>query len=281
MDRRGTGERLPVLWPVVALVAATILFRLTNLDRAACGLFFGGAATWPMVNQQPFKFIYDYGPCPGFVMLFAGIPVWLLGLLFHRGIARRAFFCYMVVLLGPGLTVNGILKPNVSRPRPCQTADFGGDHTFLPVLQLGTAGEGIELKSFPSGHASMGFALLAPALLLRRRRGWYPTAMGFAIGFGILIGATRIVQGRHFPSDVIWSAAIVYLTTVPLYYACGIDRLASLSLLNRTEFAESTGDAFAAAHEESVDGDEVITIPFPGTAVPGSVDIEPGRKMAA
>ena len=239
------SSRIPVVIPVVLLLAATAIFRWTHLDSATCAQFFGGNGQWPMLDAQPFHFFYEYGPMPGYVIGVAGVIVWLVGLVFHREIARRGFFCMMLVLLGPGLLVNGVLKPNVQRPRPCQTTQFGGRADFTPVFALGQGvtpdsvaesptkvgrGSTVELvcKSFPSGHASMGFATLAIPFLLRRRRKLYVLSLGLTISWGTLIGISRVVQGRHYPSDVIWAAAIVYLLAVSLYYLSGLHRVGPL-----------------------------------------------------
>jgi len=65
----------------------------------------------------------------------------------------------------------------------------------------------------------MGFYLLTPAFLLyRRRRG---LALGFvALGltWGSVLGVARIAQGGHFPSDVLWSAGMTYLSGLALCY---------------------------------------------------------------
>jgi membrane-associated PAP2 superfamily phosphatase len=94
--------------------------------------------------------------------------------------------------------------------------EFGGEHEYVRVWSFGPAGVS---KSFPSGHAGMGFYLMAPAFVLyRRHRRW---ALGFLLlgltGGGIL-GLARIVQGQHFPSDVLWSAGLVYLLGLILSY---------------------------------------------------------------
>lgn len=235
-ERIEVSERkdvLPLVFPIALLAFATVLVRAFDVDRLVAGQFFGGNGHWPMLHAEPFRFIYDYGAYPGVVLFYVAVAIWLTGLVYDHGIARRAFYCAMVVLIGPGLIVNGLLKPHTSRPRPCQTTEFDGSETFQPVLSIAAANDGVVCKSFPSGHASMGFALIAPAFLLRRRRRLYCLALGFAIGFGCVVGIARIVQGRHFASDILWSGAIVYLTAVLLYYVIGIHREKRLTLRTR------------------------------------------------
>ena len=119
------------------------------------------------------------------------------------------FFCLMLAL-GPGLLINGIFKPFWGRPRPNDTIPFRGQQPFLPVGDIGLSSDG---ASFPSGHASMGFYLMAPGFVLYRRRPRL-AAEFFALGLagGTIMGLARIVAGSHFASDVVWSAGIVYFT---------------------------------------------------------------------
>ena len=57
--------------------------------------------------------------------------------------------------------------------------------------------------SFPSGHTSSTFATAA---VLHRYYGW---RVGIpAYGFATFIGGSRLQENRHYPSDVIFGAAI-------------------------------------------------------------------------
>lgn len=113
-------------------------------------------------------------------------------------------FLLFSLLIGPGLLVNIILKDNsVGRPRPQHTTHFSGDMTYTPVFHY--SGECTKNCSFVSGHASIGFFLFAMAWV-RRNRMWfvYGTLLGLGVGF------TRIIQGGHFLSDVIFAGWVTY-----------------------------------------------------------------------
>jgi membrane-associated PAP2 superfamily phosphatase len=119
-----------------------------------------------------------------------------------------------MLIIGPGVIVNGVFKPFWGRPRPYSTIPFGGDQEFLPVFQNGCSQ---DYASFPCGHASMGFYLMAPAFFFYRRRP--RLAVGFlCLGLvaGITIGMARIVEGSHFASDVLWAGGFVYFTGLVL-----------------------------------------------------------------
>jgi len=114
------------------------------------------------------------------------------------------------------------MKPHWNRPRPSQVRQFGGRLDFVSVLGRVSYD---RARSFPSGHASMGFYLMAPAFaIFRRNRRLAFAFVVLGLAAGGLIGLGRIVQGRHFLSDVIWSAAIVYASGVVLAVLFGFHR---------------------------------------------------------
>ncbi len=121
------------------------------------------------------------------------------------GISRRvALYLLGSLALGPGLVVNSILKDHWGRPRPSTILEFGGSHAYVAPMAI-TDGCARNC-SFPSGHAALGFWLVAVALLAPPR--WRPWAIGAAAVAGALVGLVRIAQGGHFLSDVVFSAII-------------------------------------------------------------------------
>ena len=216
--------RSPAVWvPAVVLAAATAVFRWTDLDIAAVQPFFdsdgsGHApdAHWPLKLVQPWKGLYDWGEYPALLIGCGGMVVWIVSFFWKRIEPWRdpGLFLALLLILGPGIIVNVLIKPCWARPRPNATVPFGGPSEFVPVWQLG---EGTDDWSFPSGHAAMGFYLMAPAFICYRRR------PGLAAGFlllglasGTVMGMARIVAGCHFPSDVLWAGGVVYFTALVL-----------------------------------------------------------------
>lgn len=175
-------------------------------------LVFDEKTGWPGVGRFPWSFIYDYANIPAFVL--AGIALIILsaGLAFKflGQYRRQAWFVILLLLLGPGLVVNIVLKDNLGRARPREIREFGGNHEYTQMWQKGDTGKN---SSFPSGHSSVGFFMTAPWFLLRRKKKGLASAfLAGGIGLGALIGAARILQGGHFLSDVMWSGGLVYIT---------------------------------------------------------------------
>ncbi len=93
-----------------------------------------------------------------------------------------------------------------------------------PCVALHPSFNGPEGRSFPSGHASVAFYLASPWFLLRstRRRAarlW----LGAGLAYGGLVSLTRMVQGAHFLSDVLWSWGIVHLLGLLLAHWLRLD----------------------------------------------------------
>jgi lipid A 4'-phosphatase len=212
--------RLPAVWiPLFVLAGSTLFFRLTDADMAWVRPFyvFGDPENqFPLVDVYPWKALYDWGILPGWILGCGGLAVWLASFRWPRLEYWRdegLFYCLLLVI-GPGVLVNGVMKPGWGRPRPNAIIAFGGQREFLPVWQCGI---GQDEASFPSGHASMGFYLMAPAFVYYRRRP--RLARGFmllGIAGGLVVGLARVVGGGHFPSDVVWAGGFVYFAGLAL-----------------------------------------------------------------
>ncbi len=214
----------PCVWiPLLLLLAATAIFRFTNLDLILSrpffvkpGLSLESQPRWPLKVAEPWRTLYALGVYPAWIIGAGGMLVFLISFIWSKLKPYRdaGLFFALLLALGPGLLVNGISKPYWSRPRPHQTIPFDGEQEYLPV---GERGDKPESYSFPSGHASMGFYLMAPGFVLYRRRpGWAAMFFGLGMAGGLIMGLARIVAGSHFASDVVWSAGMVYFTGLAL-----------------------------------------------------------------
>lgn len=212
------------LIPILVLAGFTLLFWVTNFDIEIEKLFYSSARGWFLRDADPWAFLYHYGNIPGIIMASLGLLVFTIGF-FYRRIShcrKVGLFLCLLMLLGPGLVVNTAFKHHWGRPRPRQIQEFGGNQRYLPVWQKGIRGEG---KSFPSGHASVGFYLFTPFFFLRRNeKKWAIFFLCLGIAYGLLMGTARMIQGGHFPSDVVWSGGFTYLTGLLLSYFFRFDK---------------------------------------------------------
>jgi membrane-associated phospholipid phosphatase len=73
-------------------------------------------------------------------------------------------------------------------------------------------------RSFPSGHAAMGWMLLPLLLLaLDRGRGVQVATGVLVVTWGVLVAVSRVVVGAHYASDVLFSSAVGVLCFLLLY----------------------------------------------------------------
>jgi membrane-associated phospholipid phosphatase len=81
--------------------------------------------------------------------------------------------------------------------------------------------------SFPSGHTAMGWMFL-PLLIGIRNKKWNDPVkiliIILVIGFGLFLGASRIVTGDHYASDILFSTGVAAIATIWLYQKYYIDK---------------------------------------------------------
>lgn len=129
----------------------------------------------------------------------------------------------VLVLVGPILIVNGLLKTLWGRARPRSLSDFGGEWSYTPPMQI--AGDCQSNCSFVSGEVA-GAAVLAISLvflaLTSRNRGLRRVLYGAPPLVVASVGLLRVAMGGHFLSDVVlsvmfmWVLAEVILRRAPL-----------------------------------------------------------------
>lgn len=215
-------ERLDWLFvgvPVGVLMTLLVACVTAEADIAVSSCFFcEESLAWPLAETHVFQAMYRYGCRPSVWVGVAGLIVGLASFLLPTLKPYRVagVFLALALAIGPGILINAVLKPYVARPRPCQTIPFGGEQQFAYVG--GSSSTSIS-KSFPSGHASMGFFMMTPALLYYRRRPRLAGAtLAIGLAYGTLISLARIAQGAHFTTDVVASALIVYSSAAAILF---------------------------------------------------------------
>ena len=119
--------------------------------------------------------------------------------------SRRAGICSALALVASLCVTNFFLKNYVARVRPYEVVEG------LTSL-LGPVGE----WSFPSGHASSGFAAAAAIYKSRPKRLGVP-----CIILAALLAWSRLYVGVHYPSDVIGGAIIGALLGLIVFWIFG------------------------------------------------------------
>lgn len=219
---RNSKDRLlrsPVLMAVVLTGLLSALFYLVpQIDRAFAGLFYVPGKGFPAAQ---IGLLQDFRTFASNVSLFLPLLVLvclILKLSFPAKTSllppRMALFFIPLFLLGPGLLVNGILKPYWGRPRPINIAEFGGAWPFEVPWVIGPSGLGNH--SFSSGEAAFTACLLPLILFLPRE---WRGPVGALIGlFVAAVGLNRIAFGGHFLSDVLISVGLMLILAAVLHH---------------------------------------------------------------
>ncbi|KAA5605908.1 phosphatase PAP2 family protein [Roseospira marina] len=212
-------------WRCRALLAVTLLLvALPQIDLGVSGLFYD-SETGLFTAEGPVLDLIRKGVPPFLygALLFT-VVLWLgdrlvPGPRLNGPSGRQVLFLVLSLAIGPGLIVNGILKEWWGRARPSDIVPFGGDALFSPAWMM--SDQCLTNCAFVSGHAAMGFWVVAFALLAPRNL--RPWAVAAALLFGVIVGGARIVVGGHFLSDTLFAGLITIGVTVWLHRALFLD----------------------------------------------------------
>ena len=174
---------------LAAVWLAMLVFGRGPLDRSIYEAMYAGHRPAPLLIARGLTALGE--PT---VLLAAGAAcaLWL----WYAGHRRLPLVLIAIVLVGRGLSE--LQKYWIARARP----------DLDPHLVV------VKTSSFPSGHAASSMIfLLTLALALTARSRWHRLAVAGAILLSILIGASRVMLGVHWPSDVIggWSFGMLWV----------------------------------------------------------------------
>lgn len=198
-------------------ICALIFTLWPQLDLATSQIFFDPVSKTFSAGKTPaIEVIYRVFAKIHFLLLLVLIPLAIVQRQRHQqGDVRKKWlpsFLLAALLLGPGLLGNVVLKDNsIGRARPNEVLQFGGGDQFTPAFAYSGACD--HNCSFISGHAAIGFYFIGIGWMLRSA-----TAYFFGLLLGATVGLTRIIQGGHFLSDVVFAYWLIHFCYVWLGY---------------------------------------------------------------
>ena len=133
------------------------------------------------------------------------------GFVFKNEKIKTTFFLASQSYIIAG-AIEGILKFLSKRQRPDYIDPQTGlsDPTFHgPFFTFPPKAQGTLNSSFPSGHTTAAFAAATVYAMEYRHHPWIPIA---AYSFATLVGISRLTEDKHWPTDVLFGAAIGFLS---------------------------------------------------------------------
>ena len=137
----------------------------------------------------------------------ATVMIFTLIMVFYFGVKQQNYraVLFIVATVAGGTAISQFLKAVYARPRP----DIAGQ---------------LESFSYPSGHAMLGVLYLFTAAYLFSKLSSSTKSSivcwAIAITLFVLIGLSRIAEGRHYATDVLggWSLGIAWFTLCVIWY---------------------------------------------------------------
>lgn len=204
---------MSVLFMLAFGVSAYIFIIFPEIDLWFTSLFYDPVKKFYLKDFILFLFLYESVDVMTILFGTMLIVCWVIKKKPFNLTRKKIVYLLLLLGLGPGLVVNTVFKNHWGRARPEHVEQFGGTREFTPAFVISRQCD--HNCSFVSGHASIGFYFLSIAFLFGRYRRLIFT---LALTYGTLVGLTRIAQGRHFLSDVIFSFFIVYGIAKVFYY---------------------------------------------------------------
>ena len=177
---------------IVTLASIWLLMLVTgggSLDRSIYEAMYAGHRPALLVAA---RILTALGEPTVLIGACAACAAWL----WYDGRGRLGLALFLIAMLGRGLSE--AQKYWIARVRP----------DLEPHLVV------VKTSSFPSGHATSSMVFyLAVALALTAGKPWHRWAAVGAIFLSLLIGASRVMLGVHWPSDVVggWAFGMLWV----------------------------------------------------------------------
>ena len=120
----------------------------------------------------------------------------------HGFVMKDFFYIWFAMVINLLIITNLFLKNFSGRARPGDILEFGGKESFTAWYKISDACA--TNCSFVSGDAAVGFSIIVLYFITNKAVYIYGSLF-----FGFLLGLTRIAEGGHFLSDVIFSGFII------------------------------------------------------------------------
>lgn len=210
---------------ILVLLASFLTFEFTTLDIVIQDYFYNfSTQQWVLDRNAAIPKLVFYDGIKLLYFLFV-LGIFIILLFFRKkhvivqykkGLAIVLLSCIAVPLL------IGFLKATTNVPCPKDISHYGGNYPYITVLSKypATFQQTKNIKCYPAGHASGGFALMSLFFLFSSRRN-KKIALISTIIIGWTIGSYKMIIGDHFFSHTLITMMLSWLLILSINYMIG------------------------------------------------------------
>ncbi len=212
------------------LIFSIIFFGLSSVDEHMQDLFYNFEQKhWILSYElQPYKFIFYDGIKKLLIIISILFLFSLAFIKLNKTINnyKRGILVIVLSAIFVPATV-GALKGNTNMPCPRDQIVYGGLYPETKVWEhfpQEVLARGQQLKCWPAGHASGGFALMSLFFLFKKRRNQY-LALGGALVIGRAMGTYKMIIGDHFLSHTVITMLLAWLIILIIARATKVEKV--------------------------------------------------------
>lgn len=210
-----------------------LIFEFTNLDIFISNFFYDGAHQKFIYKDQNFFTVVLHHGVKNLMYILGCLSIAIGFFAYRKPSSKFKLRHFLVGALGLILipTLIALLKHLTNKHCPWSLEIYGGNIPYAGLIEILPAGYPAG-QCFPAGHAAGGFMWFAWAASL-----WfiYPRVgkliLLLGIILGLFMGLTRMMQGAHFLSHVLWSAWFSWGIALVLALAAKVIRLRDKSIV--------------------------------------------------
>ena len=200
---------------IITIIISYIFINYPQIDILVSSLFYSDTThQFYLKNNNILKFISESAYYLAFLLLAYNSVIILITFIKTRSYEFMLYRPQVVVLLvffiGSVLLVQCFSKHYFGRARPYKVTEFSGNKKFTPAFTISNQ---CKLNcSFVSFHTSIGILFLIYSFYYIGSKRKLMITCSYLLT--ILFALTRIIQGKHFLSDVVISACFMFI----IYY---------------------------------------------------------------
>ena len=199
----------------VVLIASVVFFGVNDIDLTIQDKLFNFQTKQfiLLAYDNAYKFIFYDGIKR--VLIFFAVTLFVLLVFFRKKHFLQGYKKGIIIILLSAILVPstvGQLKDHTNMPCPKDEIRYNGYFPRTAVWECypdDFAFKNIQLKCWPAGHASGGFALMSLFFLFKRKRNRF-IALGISLVIAWSMGIYKMLIGDHFFSHTVITMVLAW-----------------------------------------------------------------------